>query len=549
MLQYQLNMPYTFIILGIKTERKRKRCPALPVFPSRSPRQLRSRIFSYKYRNCHYLYMVELGASFRLPKYALLAIAIILSVVSLPSYATDISACGTLSSSDSYILTQNVSSAGACFAITANDTILDGNGYTINYSLSARGEGINISGHNVTIKNVVIVLGNTSSTGDGILIRGTFNNTINNVTVNLSGDTCFGCGVGQRALTIVAPGSNNTINGSYFYHVSDSSNAMGLGGYNNTLANSTVLMPAGGRTKRAISPGRGTIINNNFINHTSSVVGAVVDTGSSNLIITNNIIESSGPDPVLLLGESSSNGKIIGNIILGRGVSPIRLNRGNTGNEIINNTLISTSSSVYVIGFGCLFGLCSNYNKIYNNVLNSSGSAWSSGNSGTGVSGTWSDWNTTKTAVPNILNGRNLGGNYYVNYTHNGFSETCYDGDMDGICDSPKVFDENNTDYLPLKVPSSIGISFVSPTDGNGTTITDRNFTYVNVSIENATSLDTVGIEWSNGTTPVNVTVFGGGLVGLWDFDNSTIDKSAGGNDGTMVGSVSCLPSIEGKFN
>ena len=97
-------------------------------------------------------------ASFRLPKYALPAIVIILSVVSLPSYATDISACGTLSSSDSYILTQNVSSAGACFAITANDTILDGNGYTINYSLSARGEGINISGHNVTIKNVVIVL-------------------------------------------------------------------------------------------------------------------------------------------------------------------------------------------------------------------------------------------------------------------------------------------------------------------------------------------------------------------------------------------------------
>src|SRR3989338_3193375 len=66
MLQYQLNMQYTFIILGIKTERKRKRCPALPVFPSRSPRQLRSRIFSYKYRNCHYLYMVELGASFSL---------------------------------------------------------------------------------------------------------------------------------------------------------------------------------------------------------------------------------------------------------------------------------------------------------------------------------------------------------------------------------------------------------------------------------------------------------------------------------------------------
>jgi len=135
-------------------------------------------------------------------------------------------------------------------------------------------------------------------------------------------------------------------------------------------------------------------------------------------------------------------------------------------------------------------------------------------------------------------------GRYYANITDNAPGEYTYYARVNDTSGS-----SNQTETRTVVFTNNPVITFVSPTDGNGTTITDRNFTYVNVSIENATSLDTVGIEWSNGTTPVNVTVFGGGLVGLWDLDNNTLDKSAGGNDGTMVGSVSCLPSIEGKFN
>ena len=49
--------------------------------------------------------------------------------------AVDISPCQTLSSADTvYILTANVSSSGTCFTITANNIILNGNGYNISYN-------------------------------------------------------------------------------------------------------------------------------------------------------------------------------------------------------------------------------------------------------------------------------------------------------------------------------------------------------------------------------------------------------------------------------
>ncbi|MBU4452413.1 MAG: LamG domain-containing protein, partial [Nanoarchaeota archaeon] len=64
----------------------------------------------------------------------------------------------------SYILMQNVSSAGTCFTIKENNVTLDGAGYTINYSKTAAGYAIdNQLGYNfTTIKNANILQGNST---------------------------------------------------------------------------------------------------------------------------------------------------------------------------------------------------------------------------------------------------------------------------------------------------------------------------------------------------------------------------------------------------
>jgi len=61
-------------------------------------------------------------------------------------------------------------------------------------------------------------------------------------------------------------------------------------------------------------------------------------------------------------------------------------------------------------------------------------------------------WNISKTPDKNIVGGPYLGGNFWANPNGTGFSQTCNDIDMDGICDDPYVIDENNIDYLPLSL-------------------------------------------------------------------------------------------------
>lgn len=65
-----------------------------------------------------------------------------------------------------------------------------------------------------------------------------------------------------------------------------------------------------------------------------------------------------------------------------------------------------------------------------------------------------------------------------------------------------------------------VEISFVSPTEPNRM-MSDRNYTYVNVSTINASS---VYVDWNNS------------LIGYWNFDNSTADLSSYNNNGTNNG-------------
>ena len=94
-----------------------------------------------------------------------------------------ISSCGTLSSAGTYTLTQNVNSAGTCFTIGADNITLDGAGYTINYSQSEVGHGIDNDGgyDNITIQNLNIVQTNdTVYNSHTIQANGMINSIIRN---------------------------------------------------------------------------------------------------------------------------------------------------------------------------------------------------------------------------------------------------------------------------------------------------------------------------------------------------------------------------------
>jgi nitrous oxidase accessory protein len=89
------------------------------------------------------------------------------------------------------------------------------------------------------------------------------------------------------------------------------------------------------------------------------------------------------------------------------------------------------------------------YNNLFNNTVNVIISDVIYGNY----------WNVTKISGTNIIGGSYIGGNFWGKPDGTGFSQTCTDANIDGICDSPYVLNANNTDYLPLamiKIPQQI---------------------------------------------------------------------------------------------
>jgi len=64
-------------------------------------------------------------------------------------------------------------------------------------------------------------------------------------------------------------------------------------------------------------------------------------------------------------------------------------------------------------------------------------------------------WNTTKTSGKNIIGGPYIGGNYWATPAGDGFSQTHFDTDGDGIAEEPYYMNEVNIDYLPLVTPGT----------------------------------------------------------------------------------------------
>ncbi len=153
---------------------------------------------------------------------------------------------------------------------------------------------------------------------------------------------------------------------------------------------------------------------------------------SNNNTLIDNAANSDNYDGIDLY--NSNNNTINGSFVSNNNFNGIDLY--NSNNNTINGNFVSNNTQ-----YGIYLGGSGN-NTIYNNYLNN---AYNFAN--------FNSVNTlslTKTPGTNIIGGPYLGGNFWANPSGTGFSQTCADGDGDGICDSAYTLDSNNIDYLPL---------------------------------------------------------------------------------------------------
>ncbi len=111
---------------------------------------------------------------------------------------------------------------------------------------------------------------------------------------------------------------------------------------------------------------------------------------------------------------------------------------GGDGNFLTNSTIKYSNSGNYGLY------LDGNNNVAYNNILK---------NYNNFVSYSANFLNGSNVTGTNIVGGSLLGGNVWLNTTDNGYSITCTDADVNGICDDAYdvMGDASNMDYYPLK--------------------------------------------------------------------------------------------------
>ncbi len=203
----------------------------------------------------------------------------------------NLSACQDLTiENGSYILVQNVSSQGTCFTIKANNITLDGAGYTINYSQSATGYGVNNSGgyNRIIINNISLVQENASVWyAYAIYDSGTIYTTISNNTISTSGNAAYG-----------------------IYHFE---------------SNST------------------TFFNNNITTSGNSSYGLYIGTSSDSNTLSSNTIKTSGTNSWGIFVTLSTNSSITGNVLNTTNAYAIYVNPTTTS-SYYNHTIDTTNT-------------------------------------------------------------------------------------------------------------------------------------------------------------------------------------------------------------
>ncbi len=256
-------------------------------------------------------------------------------VFSLPVYAVDVSACGTLSSANTvYTLTQDIITNSTCFIITADNVTLDLNGHEISDHNHQTNYGVYSIGNNyLTIKNGYIY-----NFYDGIYFKFSSNNIIFNVTSNMNYRGILFSSVSFSEIINCTAESNN----ENIHLTSDSAYNL-IQGNNLRLGTYSIWLSQ--------SPHNNQIIANNI---DSSQFGIAINFCESNTISNNNIqnCSSNGIYPCILVNRCDKN-IFSNNIISGSNGYGIRITSlgpvGHASDNMFKNNVVSGIASDNVI--------------------------------------------------------------------------------------------------------------------------------------------------------------------------------------------------------
>ena len=133
------------------------------------------------------------------------------NVTRFTSYSSSEAMTCPLTINTSTTLTNDLTSNGTCITIGANNVVLDCVGFTINYSNTLDGYGVNATNRtNITVENCTIIEGNSSiSSAHGIFFSGTNNSRILQNFINATGES--------SGIHLQDGSTNNTLNDNTVY--------------------------------------------------------------------------------------------------------------------------------------------------------------------------------------------------------------------------------------------------------------------------------------------------------------------------------------------
>ncbi len=319
----------------------------------------------------------------------------------LPSSSTSGSAgvwwCQNLSGANiNYTLMRNINtSLGPCLNISNDNITLDGSNFIINGANVSRTVGVNITALNATVKNLQIQnfqngidLNTTAATNPN---HAAINNTINNVTINVSRNGGVGINFILANATYV---NGTTINVTMNLGVGINSSTS----HGNTIANSTIVNNGSGAAygiNLAATSQNWTIFNNTI---NTSGLGAyginLAATGSNRANISRNTVNATAAGSICLNLVTSGNNTIsLNNLYAAQGTA-VNFTVASNNNSFTNNTVNTTINPAIVLdnsinntiannsintssGVAILFNTSSNLSWVVGNTINTTGSGGS----------------------------------------------------------------------------------------------------------------------------------------------------------------------------
>jgi parallel beta-helix repeat protein len=244
-------------------------------------------------------------------------------LIRIQSEPGNINSCQELNESGTYVLNQSITGiSGDCFIITADDVVLDGNGFNITGDLS--GSGVSASGRN----NIIIK--NFSGINDffyGVYFEGSSNNNLTNIITNSNQGYGIYLWLNSHYINLADIIANsNGFSGVYFFQ-----------SLNNTLSNITT-------NENGFYGVDASLVENsnltNIITNSNDAGGIYLYSSSENIF--KNVTANSNEGDGILVSFSSNN--LFLNLTLNKGRG-IRLNSFSNNNSFLDISMESDIGS------------------------------------------------------------------------------------------------------------------------------------------------------------------------------------------------------------